>query len=206
MIRNQELDGMNQRSFSLEQVNISKNVAVETAKTGEKGTVVTTSTGYQVHIEPVPDMFIQSMMAKLPYPPPPKVYIDGKDRWEENPMDPGYVQKCREVDGQRAEAFTDAVLVMSCTLVGDMPENNRWIRRLKMLGIEFDVDDDLEREFAFLKYVVFCRSVDIAQLMSRMGASAEDVAVATERFQRDPVRDTDIRSESEEKSSDRDSL
>jgi len=162
--------------------------AVKESSRQQVGAIVTLSTGYQVRLVPVAVPIIRDAMFRIPIPEPPKVYIESKGRDEINPNDPGYLMQMADVEERRNSAALDVVIIQGVELIGGIPEDDRWLRKLKLMhkrGIidldEYDLDDELDVEFLFKRYVALGVN-DISELSALMGISQEEISQAEESF------------------------
>jgi len=162
--------------------------AVKESGRQQVGTEVTLSTGYKVRLVPVAVPIIRDAMFRIKFPVPPKIYIESKGRDEENPNDPRYLQEVAETEERRSMAALDVVIIQGVELIDGIPEDDRWLRNLKLMhrrGIidldDYDFNDELDVEFLFKRYVAL-GTQDIAELSTLMGITEEDVAKAEETF------------------------
>jgi hypothetical protein len=165
----------------------SNNPVVEVAKQQQQSSddgTVTLSTGVRVRFVPVSAKTITEVTAKLKYPPVPKWFNERRGVEEENPNDPVYLQDRAQVDQERGNTAMDAMAMFGVELVDDVPEDNGWVKRLHLIGIVFNADDPIEREFYYKKHVAMGND-DWGLLASASGISEEDIAQAEQSFQRD---------------------
>jgi len=173
-------------------VDVSENPAVVVAKrTGDSAGVHVTMTGYKVRIAAFPELLMRQAILEIKNPPVPLAWNEDKERDEPNPHDPDYLQALAEAEEKRNQAGLDAALLFGVELLDPLPTDDRWLRKLSKLGIQIDAEDEIEKELAFLKYMVFTASEDLAILMRRTTVTGEGVAQAVESFRGDAQRDTD---------------
>ena len=142
-------------------------VARERRQQGEGDDILTLSTGVRVRVRPVSASLIAEAQGRIKYPDPPMFWIESKGREEPNPDDPHYKRQCEEVDQMRGQAALDAFAMFGLELVDGLPEDDAWIRKLKILGIEFDEDDSVACEFHYKKHVaVATPDLETVQLAS----------------------------------------
>lgn len=153
------------------------------------------STGYWVRIRPVSASLIDGAQAMIEDPPVPMVYIEAKGRDEPNPSDPAYLRALERTDTRRVIAATDAMILFGIELVDGpdgnpvgVPEDGEWLQKLRLLEKhgalkldEFDLKDDIDREFLFKKYIVV-GAPDIVLLSLASGVREEDVQNAARTF------------------------
>lgn len=165
-------------------------VEVARAKQQPSDDTVTLSTGVRVRLLPVSVKTITEVTSKLKYPPVPKWHNEQKGRYEDNPNDPAYKQACFQVDQERGNIAMDAMAMFGVELVDPVPEGNGWVRKLQLIGIDFDSTDPIEREFYYKKHVAMGN--DDWRLLSRLsGISEEDLAQAEASFRSREGQDVD---------------
>jgi len=151
--------------------------AIETAKKmreAEQPTEVTLIGGVTAILHPVAPSLIQDVQLRIEDPPVPRVWIQDKDREEENPSDPSYLAGLERASQEREVAVLDAFVMMGVELPKGYEIPPSWIKQLKMLGLEFDEDDPDEVEFVFKKYHT-SNSV-LMKLTVMSGIREEDIA------------------------------
>jgi hypothetical protein len=122
--------------------------------------IVTLSTGVVVRLSPVSSSLVEEMKAAIPMPAVPVVYIEEKEREEENPNDPRYMAAVEEVHTERADAMFDALVMFGVELPDGLPEDDTWLRKLKLLEKRtpldlsgFNLKDEFDLEFLYKRYV-----------------------------------------------------
>lgn len=171
---------------------VSNNPAVIVAKEQKDGAGLhITRTGYKVKIQPFPEMLARQAVMAVKDPPVPVYWNADKEREEPNPHDPDYLNAKAEAEAKRGEAGIDAALLFGVELVSPLPDNDRWLKKLAMLGIHVDPADSLAVELAFLKYIVFSSSEDISVLTGQVSVTERGIAEAAATFPGDAAGDTD---------------
>lgn len=157
--------------------------AIETAKKlrqDEEPMVVELIDGVRATLKPVSPSLIQDVQARIPDPEVPVEWVPSKEREEPNPASPAYIAGLERAAQQRAAAILDATIMMGVELEPGFEIPESWVRKLGLLGIEFDGNDPEEREFVFKKYHV---SNSVLILLSEMsGISQEDIAAFRASF------------------------
>lgn len=122
--------------------------------------IVTLSTGVMVRLHPVSSSLVEEMKNAYEMPPVPVVFIPEKEREEENPNDPKYIDEVERVQSKRADAILDALVTFGVELVDGLPEDSSWLKRLKLLERRgnlnlsgFDLDDEFDLEFLYKRFV-----------------------------------------------------
>jgi len=159
--------------------------------------VVTLSTGVRVRLNPVSSSLVEDMKNAIKMPPVPVVWIESKEREEENPNDPAYIDAVREVESKRASAVFDALCMFGVELEDGLPEDTAWIKKLKVLERRnalnlsgFDLNDDFDLEFLYKRYVAVA-GADLTIVGSLHGMRPLEVARARATFLDHQGRDTD---------------
>lgn len=167
-----------------------RRAAVQVAKerAGNRDSVVTLSTGVRVKINPVSATLIDKVQTKVKDPTPPDVFIDEKGRSEPNYSDPDYLRAIDRANTDRVVAAMDALILFGVELVDGLPENDTWLKNLRLLEkigeldlSDLDLDDQFEAEFAYKRYIALAPQ-DIAIVAAATGLSEGDVAVAEATF------------------------
>lgn len=174
-----------------------KNPAIKAAKRSVKKPLdgpIQLSSGYWVRIRPVSAHLIDGAQAMIETPQPPKVFIESKGREEENPNDPAYLHELERLDVIRSLAATDAMILFGVELVTEdgepfeLPPDGEWLSKLRLMEkrrlvdlSEYDLDDPLDKEFAFKKLVVIT-SVDLPVVAMANGVQGMDIDNALNTF------------------------
>lgn len=146
------------------------------------------STGIRARLMPLAPGLLQEVMSGIQDPPVPKFFNDDKGREEENPTDPDYLKAIQENSIKRNRAALEAAIMFGVELLGGLPEDNDWIKRLRFMekrgllnlsGIDFD--DPMEKEFCFKRFVAVSND-DFGMLSRLSGVSEEMVAKAAANF------------------------
>jgi hypothetical protein len=138
-----------------------------------KEDVHTLESGVRVRLQTVSPALINDVMLRVKMPVVPIVEKNGKEY--PNPLDPGYHAALERYEQERGAAALDAVVMFGLELVDGMPEDDLWLRKLQMIGVEID-DDPITQEFYYKKYIAL--GGDLQQLQALMGVSQEDVDAA----------------------------
>jgi len=146
--------------------------------------IITLSTGVRVRLHTVSSTLTEDLRLAIPMPKVPVVWIEAKEREEENPNDPDYIEKCKEVDIGRGRAVIDALITFGVELVDDLPEDQVWLRKLKRLHVNlagFDLDDPFDLEFLYKRYVAVA-GADLPLIYRLNGLQPPEVAHARSMF------------------------
>ena len=164
---------------------------------GQGDDVVTLSTGVRVKLHPVSSSLIEDLKSVIPFPEVPIVHIEDKDRDEENPNDPIYLQKVEETKMQRGDAAFAGLLEFGVELIDGLPDDDTWLKKLQRLAKRrqldlsgFDLNDDFDKEFLYKRYVAVAGD-DLRMLAPLHGPNPMGVARARSTFLGDQARDAD---------------
>ena len=165
---------------------------------GQSGDEITTlSTGIRVKLHPVSSALIEDLKAVIPYPEVPVVHIEDKDRDEENPNDPIYLQKVEETNRLRGDAALAGLLEFGVELIDGLPEDDGWLKKLNRLVKKrqldltgFDLTDEFDLEFLYKRYVAVAGD-DLRMIAPLYGLRPLEVARARATFLGNETRDSD---------------
>lgn len=168
------------------------NEAVKVAKKSKsEDEIITLSTGDLARIHPVTSALIEEAISLVPIPQPPMWYNADKDREEPNPSDPTYLMQLEEARRKQGVATIDTIVMLGVELVDGLPEDETWIKQLKLLEKrgrvnlkDFDLEDEFDREFCYKRYIAVSNA-DIVKVTSRSGLSEEGVEQASQKFPSD---------------------
>lgn len=172
-----------------------ESAAVKTAKARREQKVeageTLLSTGVRARLTPVSATLVQDVISRIKDPEIPTWYNKEKEQDEPNPADPKYLAACAEVEQKRVQSALDAAVMFGVELLDGVPdvETDPWLKRLRYLAekrhlidlSEFDLDDEMDREFLYKRYVAVAAD-DYAQVVMLSGVPAEEVERATRTF------------------------
>jgi len=146
------------------------------------------STGVEVRLRPVSAALISEVTSSIKYPKVPKVFNEDKGRDEENPVHPDYLAAKQDVDNERGMAAMDAMAMFGVELIDGVPEDDRWLRNLKLLEkrgrLDFsglDLTDEVDLEYLYKKHIAVS-GADYALLGRLSGLTEEAISAAAESF------------------------
>lgn len=168
---------------------MSENLAVQVAKEQKiKDKIVVLSTGIRAILHPVSASLIQDVVSRIIDPPVPFEYDEVKGTKQENPHNKEYQAALFENNQRRARASMDAFALFGVELVDGIPEDEKWLKKLKQmerLGYvdlsDFNLEDDLDLEFLYKRYVAMGAS-DFAEVGRITGIRQEDIDTAEKLF------------------------
>lgn len=166
-------------------------------------TITTLSTGVKAIIRPVPTYLIDKMVGEIVEPKPPKKFDEKKQREEENPFDPEYLEAIDEANRQRGLVTMEAMIMWGIELVEPIPDLDDWLPKLKWMAKrsaldldEYDLEDPLDLEFVY-KALIATSGVDLMLVTMKSGMQNEEVELAMRGFRGDEEPDTDTPSDTQ---------
>lgn len=177
------------------------NEAVTVAKKERKQATTagtfTLSTGVEARVVPVSQSIIQDAMAMLKEPEVPLVYIKEKEREEPNPAHPDYLKAMEQYRREQFRVTFDTFALFGVELVAGVPEDDGWLKKLRLherLGhldlTRFDLDDEIDREFVYKRYVAMSTE-DYVLVGMLSGINPEEVDRAVASFRGEEARPAD---------------
>ena len=175
-------------------------VTVAKGKRAEKesdGTLML-STGVKARLRPVSQSIIQDAIALCREPRPPMWANPDKDgRAEPNPLDPDYLEAVEEYQAHMRAVTFDCFAMFGIEIVDGLPSDDKWLREIRLmerlghldLG-KFDLDDELDREFLYKRYVAM-GNADYVIIGAMSGIREEEVRRAADSFPGDEERPED---------------
>lgn len=153
--------------------------------------------GVKLQLSPVNSVLVQEAARRIPLPRPPMWLNPDKDREEENPNDPEYIDKREEVMFERGLVAVNLLLTGTkpIHIPEDVqkPEDDDWIFVVEQVaGIKDVPDRGVGRYIAWLKYYV-CTDDDLLRLRNKIGRLSGgtlevDVQDAQDSFRTDEGR------------------
>jgi hypothetical protein len=113
---------------------------------------------------------------------------DEKDRDEPNPADPTYIIALTQSEHKRNTAAMDTMIMFGVDLIDGVPEDDKWIGKLKMMvkrgmldlsGYELNDKDD--KEFLFKRYIAVGVE-DLGLISAKSGITSKDIEKAEDSF------------------------
>jgi hypothetical protein len=174
-----------------------KDTAKKLASGQGESQIVTLSTGVVVELTPVSSSLVEEMKSSIKMPPVPVVWIEAKEREEENPNDPRYIDAVQDVERRRADAIFDALCTFGVELVDGLPDDDLWIKKLRLLerrGVldlsGFDLENEFDLEFLYKRYVAVA-GTDLQLISGLHGFRPMEVARQRAMFLGEKGGDTD---------------
>lgn len=139
-------------------------------------------------VVPVSVSLIEDVGGMIKDPEVPMWENPDKDgRKEPNPSDPEYLAELAIARRRRNAAIMDAMVMMGVELVDGVPDSDLWVPKLLQLERrhllsleEFDLEDEIDLEFLYKRYIV--SSGEVVELISRASGAAEQIREAEDSF------------------------
>lgn len=161
---------------------------------GERNSLVVLASGVRARLMPVAAGMIEEAQSSIKPPTVPKWFNPDKDREEDNPNDPVYVQALRDTEVKQHQAALDAMIMFGVVLVDEdgneigVPELGQWATRLRWMEKRgqidlsgLDLEDPMDREFVYKKYIAVSPQ-DIISVSRRSGFGEREIQKALDNF------------------------
>jgi hypothetical protein len=168
--------------------------------------VFVSDSGVQLKLKPVNSFLLLQAQNQIEIPKVPVVWLEDKQREEENPNDPTYVEALREAQAKRATKMTDLFLGFGTEVIYPLPtnadgghdipdpEDYSWIDDLTTI-LEVEVPENKRMRHVYWLKAMVLKDSEIIELLNRiaplsglvMEAAAEQAA---DTFQSEEGRDT----------------
>jgi glutaredoxin len=154
----------------------------------------TTESGIKFRINKIKMSYVRDAWKQLKVPQVPKVFIEEKERWEDNPNDPTYREELNVYQSQRTDvAFNTAVMLG--TVVKFIPEGvegpdgEEWTSILEAIGIPL-AKSPRTRYLQWVRYVATSGDQELGNLVIAVirasgGVLETDAKDAEESFRGD---------------------
>lgn len=156
--------------------------------------IKTLSTGIRVIIHPVSSFELQELAITIPEPTPPVWRDPETGRELENRDDPHFIAEKSARDMKRGLLSLDAMII-GVELVDGLPSDDTWLSVLEfkakrgILDLSgFNLDNPIEREFVYKKYVAFVDTSDWELLQGKIKETQGAAQTADAVFQGDEER------------------
>lgn len=152
---------------------------IDTAKAQpvEQDDIHTLHSGVKVRVQAISPSLVNDAMLRVKMPEVPEVWSEQRGKFLKNPLSPDYVEAMDEYQRAKGQVALDAMVMFGIDLVDGLPEDRSWIRKLQILGFEFDPDDAVECEFYYKKHIAMTVQ-DIQELQRSMGVTQEGIEKA----------------------------
>lgn len=174
-------------------------IAIAKNRANDKG-ITQLSTGYYARIVSVSASLIEESQASVPYPEVPTWYNEDAQREEENPNHPDYLKAIEEVERRKTMMAIDAMILFGVDIVDEdgndyeISTDAKWFKRILLMDRrgyinldEFDLEDPLDIEWLFKKYVAI-GAPDLEKIARASNLSEADVQEASATFQNNSQR------------------
>lgn len=149
--------------------------------------------GMKGKVVPVAARLLDEVTSRIKDPEPPMVVLEGKEKPEPNPFDPGYVRAKSEAESKRGSVGMDALIMFGLELTTPLGTNG-WLSKLKLMErmgqidlAMYDLQDELDLEYVYKRYIASTAEI-LAAIGEVSGLSSEGIAAAESSFQGNAAR------------------
>jgi len=156
--------------------------------------------GARIRICRVSQLLIDEAVNEVKEPNVPTYFDEDRQITLPNPDSAQYKKDIAEYERAQFRATFDAALLWGIELVDGVPEDDTWIKKLRFFAKrnkqvdidQYDLDDELEREFAYKKFIAVDAD-ELTEFMELMfqGVTEEDKEKARNLFPGDETRESD---------------
>lgn len=142
---------------------------VNNLKLPESEDTYTSKSGVKFKLVPMSKMLIVDATKRLDKPKPPVIHIEEKDRTEENPNDPQYMEDVQIYNANRANLIMAIVFAYGCEVI-EIPEgfssvtDTDWSDDLAEFGVPIPIKGRA-RKAAWIRYHLVPDDNELTQLM-----------------------------------------
>ena len=163
--------------------------AVDKAKKPEDDTV-TLSSGVVLRCKQVPPLLLIKVLASFPRPKIPTWISPSMGREVENPDDPDYIARVNQWKIDSSNVTLNALLLLGTELVSvpknlEGPDGNKWIEKLKSIGLETETNNESWRYLNWMVLVAAPSDDDmniIKEVVGKLSGVPESAVAAAEQF------------------------
>jgi hypothetical protein len=164
------------RKRSIDQQAQDEAVAFAKEKVHSNGTsesldpaLVTLSTGIVIRCKPVPRVLFEELLASMPEPEAPVIYLEDKQRSEENPNDPAYLREQKDWIKRLGLATINTMILFGTAIESipddiDPPGAAHWRERLALVGLAPSDDSEDAQYLFWIRCYAAASAQDLAAL------------------------------------------
>lgn len=134
-------------------------------------TTVTLKNGISLRLKSVPPFLVQKAAGAVTRPDVPKVYLEDKGVYEDNPADPDYIDAMAVWEAKTIEAGV-SVMLAAGTAVDHVPasmegpDDDGWLELITYFGIDVDLGSRVSRYLTWLLCYALDDPDDLANLVA----------------------------------------
>ena len=156
----------------------------------KKGTLYTTTSGYDILIRNVPHLVLERSASDIPAPEVPTFWNESAKEFQENPNDPAYIDAIIEFSSKREQAMLDAMISFGVVTDAEKPNKKELVAELKEMDravdgkllVGYDLTSDRHLDILWKKFYVLGAAVDLAALQKYAMVQWEAVRDALKSF------------------------
>ena len=155
-----------------------------------QGDTITLSSGVVLRGKLVPPLILVQVMASMPRPEPPVVFIKAMGREVENPEDPGYIERLQSWKMEYADRVVSAMIALGTEIVSapkglSHPDKDEWLEEYSVLGMPMHPENKTWRHLTWVKFRGVRDEHDmdaIQEVVGRLNGIREDAVKSAENF------------------------
>lgn len=163
--------------------------ALEEAERAQ-GDTITLSSGVVLRGKRANPLVLVQVMAAVPRPEPPLVYMQAMGREVENPDDPNYIERLQSWKMEYADRIVNAMIALGTELVSapkgvGKPESNEWLEEYALLGLPVHRESKAWRYLIWVKFKAIGNEMDmqaIQEVVGRLSGVRESAVKSAENF------------------------
>lgn len=153
---------------------VEKNVLEAKSDAEADDNLIRLSTGVVLEAGQANPNVLLKVMSRVPRPQPPKYYNKNMGREMENPDDPDYINRVQMWQAELAYSMTVAMIVFGTSLKSvpkgmPRPEDDSWLGKLRLLGLDVVEDDPNWRYLNWVMSVAAPLDVDTKAINDKVG-------------------------------------
>lgn len=164
------------------------------AATAPQEDIITLSSGVVLRGKRTNPLVLVQVMAAIPRPEPPLVFIEKMGREMENPDDPNYIERLNAWKTDYADRLVSALIVLGTDLISTPkgmpgPDKGDWLEEYSLLRLPMHPENKSWRYLTWVKFKAVQDQTDmqsIQELVGRLNGVRESSVKSAENF---PGRD-----------------
>ena len=155
-----------------------------------QGDTITLSSGVVLRGKQANPLVLVQVMASLPRPEPPMVYMQAMGREVENPDDPTYIEKLQSWKMEYSDRMITAMILLGTELVSTpkgmpKPDKDDWLEEYTLLGMPAHPQSASWRYLTWMKFKAIRDEKDmrlLQEVVGRLSGVRESAVKSAEDF------------------------
>jgi len=155
-----------------------------------QGDTITLSSGVVLRGKQANPLVLVQVMASLPRPEPPMVYMQAMGREVENPDDPTYIEKLQSWKMEYSDRMITAMILLGTELVSTpkgmpKPDKDDWLEEYSLLGMPAHPQSASWRYLTWMKFKAIRDEKDmrlLQEVVGRLSGVRESAVKSAEDF------------------------